>query len=112
MAQSALSPRVEMMRARLEAAASQLVVEHQDEAWMIDQVAEAKALVEDYIAAYEEGKPFYAREMLASLDRQIDALQAGAAEDEDAVVTIEDVVGRVESWPLTVPGSMKEERSV
>lgn len=106
-------PREDMLWTRLEAAASQLAIQHQDNESMIEQIAEAKELVEDYIDAYERGRPFWSRDVMASLDRQIDALvQAVDAGDKDAVVTIEDVVGRERSWSLTCPGPPNKDRSV
>ncbi|KAJ4147240.1 hypothetical protein LMH87_001778 [Akanthomyces muscarius] len=104
-------PREDMLWTRLEAAASQLAIQHQDNESMIEQIAEAKELVEDYIGAYERGRPFWSRDVMASLDRQIDALvQAVDAGDKDAVVTIEDVVGRERSWSLTCPGPPNKDR--
>ncbi|XWW94295.1 hypothetical protein V2A60_002238 [Cordyceps javanica] len=102
------SPRLQMQYKRLEAAASQLEERYKNNAGMLEEVAAAKELVNKYIAAYEEGKLFFARDLVTSLDRQIDALQQqdGAADKKDGggdVVTLEDVIGRQESWPLTYP---------
>ncbi|OAR01716.1 hypothetical protein LLEC1_03255 [Akanthomyces lecanii] len=97
MSELSSSPRKEMLR-RLEAAASQLAIQHQDSEHMIQRIAESKELVKDYIDAYEQGKPFWSRDVIADLDRQIDALvQAGDARDVDAVVTVEDVMTHMSS---------------
>ncbi|KAM3503696.1 hypothetical protein MY11210_008619 [Beauveria gryllotalpidicola] len=99
-----IDSRLQMLYNRVEAASCQLEEEYKDEPWMLDEVAAKKELARDYIAAYEAGKLFYARDMVASLDRQIDALKL-AENDNGGNVTLEDVIGREGSWPLAYPFS-------
>ncbi|ATY62317.1 Sensitivity To Red Light Reduced-SRR1 [Cordyceps militaris] len=102
MAESA-SPRLQMMHKRLESAVSQLL----NDGHPSEDLAADRARVEKYIDAYEEGKLFFGRDTLASLDRQIDALRtAGAVGDyngDGGVVTLKDVIGNEKSWSLTPP---------
>ncbi|ATY61905.1 Sensitivity To Red Light Reduced-SRR1 [Cordyceps militaris] len=108
------SAHVQMMQKRLHAAASQLETRYKDMPHMLNQVADAKLCVQEYIAAYDEGKPFFPRDMMASLDQQIDALRRrdAAETDDDGIVTLTDVTGRSGSWPLKPPGGCSEEMSV
>lgn len=111
MAESA-SPRLQMMHKRLESAVSQLL----NDGHPSEDLATDRARVEKYIDAYEEGKLFFGRDTLASLDRQIDALRAaGAVGDyngDGGVVTLKDVIGNEKSWSLTPPEWCRHEWSV
>ncbi|OAA53289.1 hypothetical protein ISF_08903 [Cordyceps fumosorosea ARSEF 2679] len=63
-------------------------------------IDENKKIIRAYIAAYESGKPFFARETIASLDQQLDAArEAGIPEGKDGIITLKDVVDREVSWP-------------
>ncbi|EGX95479.1 hypothetical protein CCM_00133 [Cordyceps militaris CM01] len=80
------------MHKRLESAVSQLL----NDGHPSEDLATDRARVEKYIDAYEEGKLFFGRDTLASLDRQIDALRAaGAVGDyngDGGVVTLKDIM--------------------
>ncbi|KAM3519056.1 hypothetical protein NHJ13051_007777 [Beauveria bassiana] len=89
---------------RVEAASCQLEEEFKDDPRMLDEVAAKKQLAQNYIAAYEAGKLFFPRDMVADLDRQIDALKLAGTEGGGRV-TLKDVIGREGSWPLAYPFS-------
>lgn len=91
MAQSTQVP-VEKLLARLKELATQLEEEYKDQPYYLETLDKSKKIVQTYISAYEEGRPFFDRESLADLDRQVDAFEAGDGE-EDGLVRIKDVAG-------------------
>ncbi|KAM3505159.1 hypothetical protein MY10362_003103 [Beauveria mimosiformis] len=102
-----IDSRLQMLYNRVEAASCQLEEEFKDKPWILDKVAAKKQLAQNYIAAYEAGKLFFPRDMVASLDRQIDALKLAGIESGGRV-TLKDVIGREGSWPLACPFSLGE----
>ncbi|KAM3519046.1 hypothetical protein NHJ13051_007767 [Beauveria bassiana] len=99
-----IDSRLQMLYNRVEAASCQLEEEFKDDPRMLDEVAAKKQLAQNYIAAYEAGKLFFPRDMVADLDRQIDALKLAGTEGGGRV-TLKDVIGREGSWPLAYPFS-------
>ncbi|OAA42038.1 Sensitivity To Red Light Reduced-like, SRR1 [Beauveria brongniartii RCEF 3172] len=102
-----IDSRLQMLYNRVEAASCQLEEEFKDKPWILDEVAAKKQLAQNYIAAYEAGKLFFPRDMVESLDRQIDALKLAGTESGGRV-TLKDVIGREGSWPLAYPSSPGE----
>lgn len=99
---------------KLDAAAAEQLEEFRDDEFGRDFVTRTKSAVEKYIRAYGAGRPFYDREILADLSRQIDAVQAGEMGGGGKLgeVRILDPMGGAESKPLVSPYKDAEEKSV
>lgn len=98
----AQDPRLERLFKNLDAVADILREDHIDN----ERVEEAKKLAQDWIRAYEDGKLYYSRDILVSIEEQLKDVLSGK-DDGRGMASIEDALGKVRQHSILVPEKLK-----